>query len=69
MKVSSGVWLPLRCVEEEHQRFVWAKLFLHIFDWQRGRARERGIVREIRRKLFVDDRDASIDCGQSGDVL
>jgi hypothetical protein len=33
------------------------------------RACERRIVREICRKFSIDDRDAGVDCRQSGDVL
>ena len=69
MKVSSGVGFHSWRVEEQHERLVRAKLRLHLLRGKRRRARERGVIRELRRQLLIDLLYPRIDGGEPRIVL
>ena len=69
MKVSSGIRLPFRQVEEKHERLAGAELRLHLPRGKRRRARKRGVIRELRRQFLIDLLYPRIDGGEPCIVL
>ena len=69
MKVSSGVG-PHSCVSRKNTSASSAPSWrLHLLHSERRRARQRGVIRELRRQPLVDFRDPRIDGGEPGIVL